>query len=66
LRITVDSPYRTDVGRELPGARAGMVGMRERAGLLGGSFEAGPVGDRWTVRAVLPREPVAAEGERRA
>ncbi|WP_329489623.1 histidine kinase [Kitasatospora sp. NBC_01246] len=66
LRITVDSPYRTDVGRELPGARAGMVGMRERAGLLGGSFEAGPVGDRWTVRAVLPREPVAVEGERRA
>ncbi|MFE2725317.1 sensor histidine kinase [Kitasatospora sp. NPDC059327] len=65
LWIAVDSPYRTDVARELPGARAGMVGMRERAGLLGGSFEAGPAGDRWSVRAVLPRELVTEEGERR-
>lgn len=27
LRIAVDSPYRNGAGRELPGARAGMVGM---------------------------------------
>lgn len=34
----------------------GLVGMTERAMLLGGSFEAGPGPDRgWTVQAVLPR-----------
>ncbi|MBV2151956.1 sensor histidine kinase [Kitasatospora sp. SUK 42] len=55
LRIAVDSPYRGEPGRELPGARAGLVGMAERAGLLGGSFEAGPRDGCWRVRAVLPR-----------
>jgi signal transduction histidine kinase len=34
----------------------GLLGMRERAGLLGGTFEAGPQRDRgWRVAAVLPR-----------
>ncbi|QNE17849.1 sensor histidine kinase [Kribbella qitaiheensis] len=34
----------------------GLVGMTERATLLGGSFEAGPGPDRgWTVEAVLPK-----------
>ncbi|MFJ4187743.1 sensor histidine kinase [Kitasatospora sp. NPDC089509] len=55
LRIAVDSPYRGEPGRGLPGARAGLVGMAERAGLLGGSFEAGPRDGYWSVRAVLPR-----------
>ncbi|MFI9361281.1 sensor histidine kinase [Kitasatospora sp. NPDC053057] len=55
LWIGVDSPYRGEPGRELPGARAGLVGMSERAGLLGGSFEAGPRDGYWSVRAVLPR-----------
>ncbi|MFD5462293.1 sensor histidine kinase [Kitasatospora sp. NPDC127059] len=55
LRIAVDSPYRGEPGRGLPGARAGLVGMAERTGLLGGSFEAGPRDGCWSVRAVLPR-----------
>ncbi|MFF9643934.1 sensor histidine kinase [Kitasatospora aureofaciens] len=63
LRIGVDSPYRGEPGRELPGARAGLVGMSERAGLLGGSFEAGPRDGYWSVRAVLPR---GGESEGRA
>ncbi|MFI6844873.1 histidine kinase [Kitasatospora sp. NBC_00085] len=66
LRIAVDSPFRSGAGRELPGARAGMVGMRERAGLLGGRFTAGPEGDFWSVRAVLPRALVTEDGEGRA
>ena len=34
----------------------GVVGMTERAALLGGTLEAGPGAERgWTVRAVLPR-----------
>jgi signal transduction histidine kinase len=34
----------------------GLVGMTERAALLGGSFEAGPSPDHgWTVEAVLPK-----------
>lgn len=32
----------------------GLVGMRERAHLVGGTLESGPVADRWYVRAVLP------------
>ncbi|RFU38262.1 sensor histidine kinase, partial [Actinomadura logoneensis] len=39
---------------ELPGAGAGLVGMRERAVLLGGAFEAGASGAVWVVRAELP------------
>ena len=33
----------------------GLVGMTERAALLGGTLEAGPSDDGWTVTAVLPR-----------
>lgn len=39
------------------GAGFGLVGMRERAALLGGSLTAGPAADGgWVVRAELPRE----------
>ncbi|MFI6208934.1 sensor histidine kinase [Streptomyces sp. NPDC051041] len=65
LHITVTSPYGEDRdGPRVPGSGAGLVGMRERAALLRGSFAAGPEvspdGVIWAVRAVLPL--VEAEG----
>ncbi|MEV0972250.1 histidine kinase [Microtetraspora glauca] len=54
-----------DVGARpsgLPGAGAGLVGMRERATLLGGSFEAGPYGSGWRVRVELPTGAAAPAG----
>ncbi|MFD1932055.1 sensor histidine kinase [Nonomuraea mangrovi] len=42
---------------EAPGAGHGLVGMRERATLLGGSLEAGPMeGGGFEVKALLPLE----------
>ncbi|GAA2344368.1 sensor histidine kinase [Dactylosporangium salmoneum] len=41
--------------RPVPGlGGAGLIGMRERAALLGGTLTAGPDGDRWIVAAHLP------------
>lgn len=61
LTVLVSSPLGAAAGPRAPGSGAGLVGMRERAELLGGSFSAGPVpgagpggGRRWEVRAVLP------------
>lgn len=51
--VTVDSPL-GDGRAELPGTGSGLVGMRERASILGGTFAAGPEGGRWRVRAWLP------------
>jgi signal transduction histidine kinase len=42
------------VSRDPIGAGRGLVGLRERVALLGGSFEAGPVPDGFRVRARLP------------
>ncbi|WP_344404642.1 sensor histidine kinase [Dactylosporangium fulvum] len=53
LRVSDDG----DPGAARPGAAPGygLIGMRERAGLLGGTCEAGPdPGRGWTVTAVLP------------
>ncbi|MFF3290610.1 sensor histidine kinase [Streptomyces sp. NPDC003023] len=61
LRVTVTSPFDGRPGPRAPGSGAGLVGMRERADLLDGTFEAGPARARatgpekiWRVRAVLP------------
>ncbi|MFF3344008.1 sensor histidine kinase [Streptomyces sp. NPDC002779] len=58
LDIRVTSPYGDRDGPRAPGSGAGLVGMRERAALLGGSFEAAPDdspdGRVWAVHAALP------------
>ena len=57
----------TDDGRTEPGARPqpgfGLIGMAERAQLLGGSLTAGPAaaGGGWVVEAVLPVETRSVE-----
>ena len=55
VRLTVDDDGdASPAGRNVPGY--GLLGMAERATLLGGTLEAGPVQNRgWTVNAVLPR-----------
>lgn len=41
---------------ELPGSRHGLLGLRQRAELLGGRFEAGPTAEGgWIVRVWVPR-----------
>ncbi|MFG2316729.1 MULTISPECIES: sensor histidine kinase [Streptomyces] len=61
LRVEVTSPYGERDTPRAPGSGAGLVGMRERAALLRGTFEAGAVADPgpaggkiWAVRATLP------------
>lgn len=51
-----DGGYGSGSASKLPGNGHGLGGMRERAVILGGSFEAGPTDDGgYEVRAVLPR-----------
>jgi signal transduction histidine kinase len=54
LDVRVTSPYGHRDGPRAPGSGAGLVGMRERAALLGGTFTAGPEGAVWSVHAALP------------
>ena len=37
------------------GSQRGLIGMRERAAVFGGTVQAGPHGDGWRVRVELPR-----------
>ena len=59
VRVTVrDDGDASSTGRNSSGY--GLVGMTERAKLLGATLEAGPSPDKgWTVNAVLPRAGVA-------
>ncbi|MEU1393724.1 MULTISPECIES: sensor histidine kinase [unclassified Nonomuraea] len=55
LRVT-NGPGRSPAAA--PGAGQGLVGMRERAALLGGTLDAGPTrGGGYQVSAALPMEP---------
>ncbi|WP_030223837.1 sensor histidine kinase [Streptomyces sp. NRRL WC-3626] len=66
LGIRVTSAYGGRDTPRAPGSGAGLVGMRERAALLDGTFEAGPEsgadGRMWVVRALLPVTDIA-QGE---
>lgn len=53
LSITVDNRL-PDAAAGVPGAGSGLLGMRERATILGGSFTAGPHLEGWRVTAALP------------
>ena len=64
LTVRVTSPLGGrggDHAPRAPGSGSGLIGMRERAELLGGTLRAGPVDDPlgpkvWEVRAELPVE----------
>lgn len=57
VRLTVVDDGETD-GASTPSAPGfGLIGMAERAKLLGGTFDAGPTANGgWTVEATLPRQ----------
>ncbi|MFF2850604.1 sensor histidine kinase [Streptomyces sp. NPDC058001] len=62
LTVRVTSPHGDRDGPRAPGSGAGLVGMRERAALLHGTFDAGPEpepdgGKVWRVHATLPVDP---------
>lgn len=55
VRLTIDNDGFSGAGDRAP-AGYGLVGMRERASLLGGTFDAGPTAEwAWRVEATLPR-----------
>ncbi|TMR25275.1 sensor histidine kinase [Nonomuraea turkmeniaca] len=56
VRLRVSDDGDSSASRTISSAGYGLIGMIERAGLLGGTCEAGPnPGRGWTVTAVLPR-----------
>ncbi|MFF0775265.1 sensor histidine kinase [Nonomuraea wenchangensis] len=60
VRLRVSDDGDGVVARQISSAGYGLIGMIERAGLLGGTCEAGPnPGRGWTVTAVLPRTGTA-------
>ena len=60
LALEVENPLPAAAPATAPGY--GLVGMRERAALVGGRLEAGPTASgTWRVRLELPVEPAAAD-----
>ena len=58
--VVTDQGPGTGGATPTPGTRRGLVGMTERAAAFGGTVEAGPYGQGWRVRALLPQ---SNEGE---
>ncbi len=59
----VDDGHRAEVAEASSGGH-GLIGMRERATIYGGTLEAGPAEDRgWRVHAVLPLDGVGPRAE---
>ncbi|MFT3876252.1 MAG: histidine kinase [Propioniciclava sp.] len=54
LEVRVSDAGRSAHWTPRPGANHGLLGLRERAGALGGTVEAGPRGDGWLLTAFLP------------
>ena len=54
LVLTVENPVGASTADAATNGGHGIVGMRERAALLGGTFEAGAVGARFRARARMP------------
>ena len=52
---------RADDGRSGPGTGHGLVGMRERATMTGGSMTAGPRGDDFVVAVRMPAVPASGQ-----
>ena len=62
LELTITNPARSQ-GCDRPGANGhGILGMRERAALLGGSLDARLVGDQFEVNGRLPYANTAGRG----
>jgi signal transduction histidine kinase len=63
VRVSVTNERPVSAGSLLPGSGAGLIGLRERIALQGGSLTARPtVSGGWQVDAQLPAGPAAASG----
>jgi signal transduction histidine kinase len=56
--VTVVNGRPTEEPLDLPSAKLGLLGLRERADLLGGSLSTGPTQGGFHVHLVLPRTPI--------
>ena len=54
LRVEVRSPLGRGAGWRRSSGGRGLVGLRERIGVLGGELDVGPAGAEWWVRAAVP------------